>query len=111
MSDTSLVVCGSIALDRIMNFSGSFHELIESTKLEVLSVSVLVDSLKISNGGTVANIAYNSALLGNKPILLGSVGPDAADYVQILASKGVDTDKINRSQLPTASFSVLTDSQ
>jgi len=107
---TQLVVCGSIALDRIMNFTGGFHELIDETKLEVLSVSVLVDSLKISNGGTGANIAYNLSNLGNHPVLLGAVGPDAQEYLQQLEAKGTDVSHVYRSKLPTASFSVLTDS-
>lgn len=107
---TQLVISGSIAIDRIMNFSGSYKDLIESSKLEVLSVSVLVDSLTEAHGGTGANIAYNLARLGDTPILLGSVGQNGKDYMQFLTDKGVDTSSVHISNLPTASFSVLTDS-
>lgn len=111
MSGTRLVISGSIAIDRIMNFNGSYNELIEATKLHTLSVSVLVDSLKISRGGVASNIAYSMARLGEKPILLGSVGDDAKDYINSLEGSGVDTSNVHFSHLPTASFSVLTDSR
>jgi adenosine kinase len=111
MNDTRIVVCGSIAIDRIMNFNGSYHELIEPSKLETLSISVLVDSLNVARGGNGANIAYSLASLGDKPSLLGSVGQDGRDYVASLADVGVDTAAVHFSQLPTASFNVLTDGQ
>jgi hypothetical protein len=41
-----LIICGSIAIDRIMNFSGSFINVIRPDKLHVLSLSVFVDELK-----------------------------------------------------------------
>jgi adenosine kinase len=109
MSNMQLVVSGSIAIDRIMNFSGLYKDLIESSKLEVLSVSVLVDSLHEAHGGTGANIAYNLANLGDKPILLGAVGHNGESYIEFLAAQGVDTSAIHVSELATASFNVLTD--
>lgn len=109
MTNTRAVLCGSIAIDRIMNFTGSYADLIEPSKLDVLSVSVLVDSLNIAAGGTGANIAYSLGALGEKPMLLGSVGHDANDYIQRLSSAGVDTAGVHTSDVPTASFSVLTD--
>jgi len=110
MSSTRLVVCGSIALDRIMSFKGNYHELIDADKLEVLSLSVLVDSLSVVPGGIGANIAYNLAQLGDKVTLLGSIGVDASDYLERLGDAGINIASVHRSQLPTASFSVLTDS-
>ena len=76
----------------------------------MLSVSPLLDKLENSPGGVGANVAYNLALLGEKPVLLGSVGPDAQSYVNDLSSCGVDTSHIHISPLPTASFNVITDS-
>lgn len=92
-----------------MNFSGNYHDLIDATKFEVLSLSVLVDSLKVSEGGISANIAYYLAELGDSPILLGSVGDDGLDYVKRLGEKGIDVSGVHHSNLPTASFNVLTD--
>ena len=104
-----MVLAGSIAIDRIMNFKVRYKDLIQPEKLHVLSVSVLVDKLQRSHGGIGANIAYNLALLGEQPILLGAAGKDAEDYLQKLSQLGVDVSHVHLSELPTASFSVLTD--
>lgn len=110
MGTTQLVICGSIAIDRIMKFSGNYRDLIDADKLEALSLSVLVDSVEVSEGGTGANIAYNLALLGGQATLLGSVGPDGLDYLKRLSNMGIETSGVYRSSLPSGSFSVLTDS-
>lgn len=110
MEIPTLIVSGSIAIDRIMNFNGHYQDLIHEKKLDVLSVSVLVDSLKIAPGGIGANIAYSVALLGDHPVLLGSVGPDSNEYLNLLKEAGVNVDFVHQSKLPTASFNVLTDS-
>lgn len=110
MPNTRLILCGSIALDRIMNFSGKYRDLIKPDKLHVLSLSVLLDKLEETPGGVAANIAYNIAQLGEEPILVGSVGPDAAEYLEKLSGSGIDTGSVHISRLPTASFNVMTDS-
>ncbi len=111
MSKPQLVISGSIAIDRIMNFSGRYRDMIKPDKLHVLSLSMLLDKLETSPGGIGANIAYGLALLGEKPVLLGSVGQDAKDYVAQLQGAGIDTSHIHFSDLPTASFNVITDSE
>ena len=93
-----------------MNFRGRYQDMIQADKLHVLSLSILIDSLTHSRGGTGANIAYSSALLGDQPILLGSVGHDAKAYVDDLSTLGVDTSHVFFSDLPTPTFTVLTDS-
>lgn len=111
MADTRLIICGSIALDRIMDFSGKYRDLIRPDKLHVLSVSVLLDNMEQTPGGVAANIAHGIAQLGERPVLLGSVGPDAFAYVKKLKAAGIDTARVHVSQLPTASFNVMTDSE
>ncbi|HCR81656.1 MAG: Adenosine kinase [Candidatus Pacebacteria bacterium GW2011_GWB1_47_8] len=111
MSRPQLILAGSIAIDRIMNFKGKYRDLIQPEKVHVLSISVLVDKLQHSHGGTGANIAYNLALLGEQPILLSAVGPEAGDYLKKLQQLGVDVSHVYISTLPTASFSTLTDSE
>ncbi len=111
MSQPTLVICGSIAIDRIMNFSGLYRDLIKPDKLHVLSLSVLLDKLEDSRGGIGANIASNLAQLGEKPVLLGSVGKDARAYIDDLKNLGVDTSHVHYSRLPTASFNVFTDAE
>jgi adenosine kinase len=89
-----IFVTGSIAFDYIMVFPGRFRDHIIPDKMHVLSVSFLVDSLKRRRGGTAANIAYNLALLGGRPSVVGTVGEDFAEYRQWLESRGVDTASI-----------------
>ena len=89
-----IFVTGSIAYDYIMVFPGRFRDHILADKMHVLSVSFLVDSLKRRRGGTAANIAYNLALLGEQPVVVGTVGEDFAEYRQWLDSTGVDTSGI-----------------
>lgn len=109
MGNPQLIVCGSIALDRIMNFSGRYADLIHPEKLHVLSLSILLEKLEDTPGGVGANIAYNAAQLDDKPILLGSVGHDAVEYIKKLFMVGVDTSFVHYSNLATASFNVITD--
>lgn len=109
MEPPLVAVIGSVAIDRIMNFDGHYRDYIDVDNIEVLSIGVLVDSLEIAEGGTGGNITANLAKLGEKPVLLSSVGHDAKAYTERLAALGVDTSKIHYSDLPTASFNVLTD--
>jgi len=111
MGKPQLVICGSVAIDRIMNFSGRYRDLIKPDKLHALSLSTLLDKLEDSRGGVGANIAANLAVLDDKPVLVASAGKDASDYVADLAKLGVDTSHIHYSDLPTASFNVITDSE
>jgi adenosine kinase len=111
MSKPHILITGSLALDRIMKFSGKFADLIEPAKLNILSVSVLADSLDLGEGGVAGNMASSMGYLGDHPILLGSIGPDGTGYIESLKDRGVNVDYINYSKLPTASFHVLTDSQ
>lgn len=92
-----------------MNFGGSYADLIKPDKIHVLSLSVLIDNLTHSRGGVATNIAYNLALLGDHPVVLSSAGKDALDYLDDLKERGVITNHIHLSDLPTATFTVLTD--
>lgn len=94
-----------------MNFHGRYQDLIQPDKIHVLSVSILIDQLKDSYGGTAANIAYSLALLGDSPILLGSIGERDQAYLNKLKGDGVNTKYVHESQLPTATFTVMTDSE
>ncbi len=104
-----ILLTGSIALDRIMVYPGKFSEVIQPDKLHVLSLSLLINELKETRGGVAANIAYTLALLGEKPVLLGSVGTAAKSYMKDLGKQGVDISRVHYSDLPTATFTVITD--
>jgi adenosine kinase len=86
-----IIVTGSIAYDYIMVFPGHFRDHILPDKMHILSVSFLVDSLKRLRGGTATNIAYNLALLAERPTVLGTVGEDFDEYRAWLEHQGVDT--------------------
>lgn len=106
---TPILVSGSIAIDRIMNFSGRYRDHIRPEKLDSLSISIFLSGLKDSYGGVGANIAYSLALLGEEPTLIGAVGKDALLYLEKLAHDGVNITHVYESALPTASFNVITD--
>jgi adenosine kinase len=89
-----IAVTGSLAYDYIMDFPGYFKDYILPDKLHMLSVSFLVDSLRRLRGGVAGNIAYNLALLGERPLLVSAAGHDFADYRAWLERSGVDTSGI-----------------
>lgn len=104
-----IVLTGSIAIDRIMSFGGSYADHLHAEHLDSVSVSIFLDSMQDTHGGVAANIAYTLSLLGNEPYLLGSVGPDGLMYMEQLARRGINIGHMHESILPTASFSVITD--
>ncbi len=105
-----VIVTGSIAFDTLMQFPGMFSEHFIPEKLNAISVSFLVDSMKKQRGGCGANIAYSLALLGAKPLLAGTAGEDFGEYRAWLERAGVDTSGVR--EIPgvyTASFFANTD--
>lgn len=105
-----IVITGSIAYDYIMRYPGEFKEMLLEEKLDHISVSFLVDELTKQRGGVAANIAYTLALLGETPLLVGTVGQDFSEYGASLASVGVDVSGVKTEEdLFTASFFVSTD--
>jgi adenosine kinase len=87
----SIIVTGSVAFDYIMSFPGYFKEHILPEKIDILSVSFLVDSLRRERGGCAANIAYNLSLLGERPRVMATVGQDFEEYRAWLEANCVDT--------------------
>ncbi len=106
----SIVVTGSVAYDYIMSFPGQFKDHILPEKIDILSVSFLVDSLRRQRGGCAPNISYNLALLGERPTIMATVGQDFAEYGAWLEAQGVDTSGVLVIEDDfTASFFVSTD--
>ena len=87
----SLLVCGSLAFDTIMNFEGRFAEQILPSQLHILNVSFLVPSLRREYGGCAGNIAYGLRQLGSEVVPLATLGSDGQDYLDRLNAMGVDT--------------------
>lgn len=105
-----IAVSGSIATDQLMTFPGRFAEQLLPEELSRLSVAFLVDGMQIRRGGVAGNIAYGMSRLGQRPVLVGAVGRDAADYVADLRAAGVDTAGVVTSEEHhTARFVCTTD--
>ena len=92
-----IAVTGSIATDHLMTFPGRFAEQLVAGKLDKVALSFLVDKLVIRRGGVAANIAFGMGLLGLRPFLVGTVGPDFTDYRRWLEDHGVDTRAVGES--------------
>jgi adenosine kinase len=106
----AIAVTGSIATDHLMHFPGRFAEQLVPEHLHRLSLSFLVDDLVVRRGGVAANIAFGMAQLGLKPLLIGAVGVDFADYRGWLERHGVDCGSVHVSEVAhTARFVCTTD--
>lgn len=105
-----ILVSGSIAYDRIMDFHGRFKEHIIPDKIHILNVSFYIQQLRQSFGGTAGNIAYNIALLKEDPILISTHGNDFGDYeVWCRKNKIITQYSKEISNLPTSSVYIITD--
>ncbi|MGA3175089.1 MAG: carbohydrate kinase family protein [Syntrophorhabdales bacterium] len=90
-----MIVSGSLAYDRIMDFPGYFSQHILPEKIHVLNVCFQVNGVKEKFGGTAGNIAYSLTLMGEKPLISASVGAlDYHRYFQWLEKKGISTEHI-----------------
>lgn len=88
----NVVITGSIAYDYIMSFPGYFRDHVLPEKVaDSINLSFLVDHMVRRRGGVASNIAYSLALLGERPLLMGTVGLDFGEYRAWLESHGVDT--------------------
>ncbi len=91
---TPVLVCGSMAFDTIAVFEGRFKEHILADRIQSLSVSFLVPSMRKEYGGCSGNIAYNMNLLGGKPVPVATVGEDAGEYLERLTGLGIDVSRV-----------------
>ncbi len=105
-----VILAGSIATDHLMHFPGRFADQLLADQLHQVSLSFLVDDLVVRRGGVAANIAYGMGQLGQRPILLGAVGDDFADYRSWLERNGVICEHVHVSaEKHTARFVCTTD--
>ena len=85
----SALICGSMAFDTIMVFSGQFKNEILPDKVHILNVSFLVPELRREFGGTAGNIAYNLNLLGGDALPMATVGHDFGAYAEWMDKQGI----------------------
>jgi adenosine kinase len=89
-----IVVTGSLAYDRIMDFPGYFSDHILPEKIHVLSVTFQVNGMQEKFGGTAGNIAYALTQLGEKPLISATIGKDYHRYFERLKQNGSATEGI-----------------
>lgn len=92
---STILVAGSIAYDRIMDYAGNFTDSFMADKLHTLSVSFQVERIKENFGGCAGNIAYNLNLLGESPDIIATAGSDFGRYAEYLAQTGISTGSIH----------------
>ena len=89
-----ILVSGSMAYDRIMDFPGRFADHIVPEKIDSINLSFTVNGLVEKFGGTAGNIAYALALLGERPRILATMGHDYHSYFEWLEQCGIATNDI-----------------
>jgi adenosine kinase len=77
-----------------MDFPGYFSEHILPEKIHMLNIAFQVDSIREKFGGTAGNIAYALSLLGEHPVISGTIGHDFHRYFEWFAKNGIATDNI-----------------
>lgn len=90
----NIIVSGSMAYDRIMNFPGYFSDHILPDKIHMLNVCFQVNGMKEKFGGTAGNIAYALRMLGGNPIICATIGHDYQKYFTWLGQNGIATEHI-----------------
>ncbi|MPQ59394.1 carbohydrate kinase family protein [Duganella sp. FT27W] len=93
MTQTSLI-CGSLAIDTILQFPGRFDSILLADQLHKVNVSFLAPTMRTEFGGCSGNIAYNLKMLGGDPRIVGVMGQDNAAYIARLAKLGIPSDNI-----------------
>ena len=93
----SIIVCGSVAYDNLMEFEGNFGDYILPDQIHILSVAFTVPNLRKEFGGCAGNIAYNLNLLGMNPIINATVGQDFDTYKQWLVENNISIESIKDS--------------
>ncbi len=107
----NIITSGSLAYDRIMDFPGHFSDHILPEKIHVLNVSFTVNSLVEKFGGTAGNIAYALSLLGEKPIILATIGRDYHSYFDWLKKNKIACDNITIIQEELTACAYITTDQ
>ena len=90
----NILVSGSMAYDRIMDFPGKFSDHILPDKIHILNVSFMINGLTENFGGTAGNIAYTLSLLGETSMIISSAGSDFGKYKEWLEKNNIPSDHI-----------------
>ena len=91
-----ILVTGSIAYDTIMVFPDRFRNHLLPDQLHILNVCFLTPEMRREYGGTAGNIGYNLKLLGENPLVMGTVGEDIDPYLSRLEILGIGSTFLKR---------------
>jgi adenosine kinase len=90
-----VLVCGSVAIDLIGQYQGSFKQYQENYEIQALNISLQLAEMRSSFGGCGMNITYGLNRLGVNCVPLSAVGANYQDHYQAhLLSLGINTDYI-----------------
>lgn len=105
-----IIVSGSLAYDRIMDFPGHFRDHFLAHKLHSINVSFAVDGVAENFGGTAGNIAYSLKLLKLEPHIVATAGSDFVAYKSNLEKLGISTKsiRIDPTQFTSSAY-IITD--
>lgn len=87
----SILISGSLAFDLLLEHDGSFLDALDASALQHLSVCYNTPQFARAYGGNAVSTGWTLRLLGEKPLIHGSVGDDAQEYLTFLREGGVDT--------------------
>jgi len=106
----NIFISGSMAYDRIMDFPGSFADYILPDKIHVLNVCFNVNRSAGEVRRHCWHIAYSLSLLGEKPVIIATIGKDYENYFDWLKSHAISNEgiKIIREEF-TAGAYITTD--
>ncbi|MBI5037110.1 MAG: carbohydrate kinase family protein [Candidatus Kerfeldbacteria bacterium] len=104
-----VIVSGSLAYDRIMDFPGHFGDHILPKKIHQLNVSFNVSTFRQEFGGTAGNIAYGLRLLGVEPRIIARSGSDFGAYRTWLSRHRISQATIRTDLQATAAAHIITD--
>lgn len=90
----NIIVSGSMAYDRIMDFPEYFADHILPDKIHVLNVCFQVNGVTENYGGTAGNIAYALKLMGEDPTISATIGQDYRRYYNWLKENNLHTEGI-----------------
>ncbi len=106
------IICGSWAIDTILNFEGNFADQILPDQIHKLNVSFFTPVMRREYGGCAGNIAYGLHQLGGVALPMAASGPDTRDYLERFAKMGIDTSLVMvRPDNYTALCTIMTDKQ